>query len=162
MLEEESEEAELTEDSEETELLLELEAELLLELLLELEEWLELEDCEDSEDAELEDSELDETELEDERSSIDRMDRRSADRGPGNCRLPVWKFSTSVPETSPDVRVSTRVACQIWLSGRTWVVFSALPDSVAEISAAGFEASPARIIRRMVRTREVRPTAGPR
>lgn len=113
MEDEDSEDAELSEDSLDGEL---EDSELaLLELLLldEDELWLEELDCEDSEDGLLEDSELLLTELEEDRSSIDRIDSRSAERGPGNWRLPVWKFNTSVAETSPLVRVSTRVACQI-------------------------------------------------
>lgn len=84
-----------------------------LDVLEELDEWLDEDDAEDSEDGLLEETELLLTELEEDKSSIDRIASRSSDRGPGNWRLPVWKFSTSVPETSPDVRVSTSVACQI-------------------------------------------------
>lgn len=47
---------------------------------------------------------------EDDRSSIDRIRSRSPESGPGNWRLPVWKFSTAVSLASPDERVSRSVA----------------------------------------------------
>lgn len=47
-------------------------------------------------------------------SSIDRICRRpEAERGPGNWRLPVWKLKQSGSLTSPLLRVSTNVACQM-------------------------------------------------
>ena len=74
-------------------------------------------------DQELELTELDELdseldwllELELDRSSIERICSRFtwSDAGPGNCRLPVLKCSTSPTLTSPLARVSVRTASQI-------------------------------------------------
>lgn len=55
---------------------------------------------------------LEELELDDS-SCIQMIDKRSPDFGPGNCRLPVLKLSTSLTLTSPLSIVSTRVACMI-------------------------------------------------
>jgi hypothetical protein len=110
------------------ELLLELDdtEELLLELCELTLDWLLL-------DRLLELVELDELldELDElDSSSIDRMDRRSSERGPGNWSEPVWKFNTAVELTSPVLFVSTRVACQIVLSVRGTTTLSAVPARV--------------------------------
>lgn len=120
------------------------------ELLLALDE-LELDD----DDCELLDD--------DDKSSIDNICNRFSAMlaGPGNSKLPVWKFSTSGTLTSPLVRVSVSTACQIVLSGSVWVVFSAPPARFVLIWAAGTLSSPARCIRVIVRFRWVSPTAGP-
>ena len=94
--------------------------------------------------AELELTELDSLELELDKSSILKMERRSPVLGPGNCNDPVWKFSTSAALTSPVDLVSTKVACQISLSGNVWVDDSAVPARDAVTSAAGAVSSPAR------------------
>lgn len=78
-------------------------AELVEELLNELE--LELLDTLDTL--------LDEELLDEDKSSIERIDSRSALFGPGNWSEPVWKFRTSTSLTSPVDLVSVRVACQI-------------------------------------------------
>jgi hypothetical protein len=121
--------------------LLELDAELellLVTLLLEelLDELCELAELELLLDKLLDEDELalDELEelellleLDDDKSSIDKICIRSPERGPGNCNEPVWKFSTSLRLTSPDVLVSVRTACQIVLSVRSMVTFSVAP-----------------------------------
>lgn len=70
--------------------------------------------------------ELDEA---DDSSSIARMARRSFVLGPGNWRLPVWKFSTSGSLTSPVDDVSISTACQIVLSASETDAVATAPTS---------------------------------
>lgn len=100
---------------------LELDELLLVTLLLELL---------DDELDELLDDELldDELELDEDRSSIDKICSRSPERGPGNCKEPVWKFNTSFALTSPEVLVSVSTACHMRLSASSTVTFSSVPE----------------------------------
>lgn len=156
----------------ELELLDELELELdwldSLELETELDEALDsLELVEIEELLELLELELELLELE-LSSSIERMQSRSPDLGPGNWRLPVWKFNTSGTLISPVVFVSLNVACHIRLSGREIVAVSADPAWLLTTWAAGkfsvvreaTEEIPG--IARITKRRAVRPEAGPR
>lgn len=46
-------------------------------------------------------------------SCMQMMDSRSPERGPGNCKLPVWKFRTSATDSSPLSKASTNFAWKI-------------------------------------------------
>ena len=96
-------------------------------------------------------------------SSIDRIFNLSSDRGPGNCSDPVWKLRMSGVLTSPDVRVSINVACQITLSGNGRVQIVTAPFNRRSIVGAIVAvSSPARCIRRITKRRSDSPLAVPR
>jgi hypothetical protein len=100
--------------------------------------------------------------LDEDKSSIERICKRSWLRGPGNWMLPVWKFSTSGSLTSPDDRVSISTAWKIVLSGNVRVMVVTAPPSRLSTVSAGVVSSPARCMRRMVKRRPLRDAATPR
>lgn len=96
------------------------------------------------------------------RSSIDRIHKRSPDDGPGNCNDPVWKLRISGVLTSPVDFVSINTACQIVLSARLTTTLVAAAPASASWVAAGTVSSPAFIIREMVNCLVANPTAMPK
>lgn len=96
------------------------------------------------------------------RSSMERIDKRSPDDGPGNCNDPVWKFKISGVLTSPVDFVSINTACQIVLSARLTTTLVAAAPASASWVAAGTVSSPAFIMREMVNCLVANPTGNPK
>jgi len=144
----------------------------LLELaeLLELDDWLELDELLELEPDDWLDTLdwlellwlLDVLELLELRSSIERMLKRSPERGPGNWVSPVWKLRMSGSDSSPVVFVSTSFACQMREPGRDTLTSVAAAPASASCWAAGAESSPATMWRVIVSWREASPFAGPK
>jgi len=132
----------------------------LLELveLLELDDWLELVELLELEPDDWLDTLdwlellrlLDVLELLELKSSIERMLKRSPERGPGNCVEPVWKLRMSGSDSSPVVFVSTSTACQMREPGRDTLTSVAAAPASASCWAAGAESSPATMWRVIV------------